>query len=470
MQEKLIDQVTSELLKKFGSGGHIPGSGSAAALNGMLAANLTCTVIDLTENHIHKSNTYKSKFEKLQIDRSLIKSKILLQLEFLFENDSIQFDKVIEARKARDLEKNKKLKLEKEILVIVVLRKATEIPIKIAEYCYTIGKISANVFDFGFRSARGDSATAIETALAGMSSSLSIINLNLQKIPVDPWFEDIRQKKQKLEEKLEVLKILSKYRQDILKTEAEEHYHIESKIASYKFGNLGVSIKRDTDLEKFVIDLQNTLWSNKGRIWKKEKNSINLPTDILKPQDVLEHLLNYTVVQKPTLGNHYEGTEVFEIAGLIDKSNRSVEVSQNFSFETMRFTLAHELGHALLHNGKLLHRDKGIDGSILNRNAQEIQADKFAAYFLMPKKLVSNVFQEIFEMPIFKINENTVLELGEGTIEKFKNKCGNLRGLSRKLVDLKRYGRKGIIPISEIFGVSTETMAIRLEELGLVEF
>lgn len=138
--------------------------------------------------------------------------------------------------------------------------------------------------------------------------------------------------------------------------------------------------------------------------------------------------------------------------------------------ETIRFTLAHELGHAILHTGSKLHRDRAIDGSKLNKNHQENQADKFATFFLMPQKIVKQVFQEIFEMPVFRINENTILQLGENNIEDFKKKCVNIHGLSRKLVEIKRYGRKSINPIKDIFGVSTETIAIRLEELRLVEF
>ncbi|MBU2269497.1 MAG: cyclodeaminase/cyclohydrolase family protein, partial [Bacteroidetes bacterium] len=44
----LLAITAEELLEKFGSGGHKPGSGSAAALQGMLSAKLLITVISLT--------------------------------------------------------------------------------------------------------------------------------------------------------------------------------------------------------------------------------------------------------------------------------------------------------------------------------------------------------------------------------------------------------------------------------------
>ena len=44
----LLDLKANILLDKFGKGGHVPGSGSAAALMGLLAAKLLATVSTLT--------------------------------------------------------------------------------------------------------------------------------------------------------------------------------------------------------------------------------------------------------------------------------------------------------------------------------------------------------------------------------------------------------------------------------------
>ena len=55
-----------------------------------------------------------------------------------------------------------------------------------------------------------------------------------------------------------------------------------------------------------------------------------------------------------------------------------------FSLETIKFTIAHELGHALLHPNMVLHRDRPMDGSksLQSKDYKELQANKFAAYFL----------------------------------------------------------------------------------------
>lgn len=64
-----------------------------------------------------------------------------------------------------------------------------------------------------------------------------------------------------------------------------------------------------------------------------------------------------------------------------------------------RFTLAHELGHYLLHNKdnvKLARRDSGVPNKIYENS--EWQADTFAAELLMPLDLIDND-------NIFKISE-----------------------------------------------------------------
>jgi formiminotetrahydrofolate cyclodeaminase len=47
-QLEYLDLPTKDLLVRFGEGKHIPGSGSAAALSGLLACQLIKTVCKLT--------------------------------------------------------------------------------------------------------------------------------------------------------------------------------------------------------------------------------------------------------------------------------------------------------------------------------------------------------------------------------------------------------------------------------------
>jgi formiminotetrahydrofolate cyclodeaminase len=59
MDVELIKLPTETLLGKFGLGNHVPGSGSATALQGLLSAQLISTVINLTSSEKHR-NKYQS--------------------------------------------------------------------------------------------------------------------------------------------------------------------------------------------------------------------------------------------------------------------------------------------------------------------------------------------------------------------------------------------------------------------------
>ena len=112
-----------------------------------------------------------------------------------------------------------------------------------------------------------------------------------------------------------------------------------------------------------------------------------------------------------------------------------------------------------------------MDGSDIRgtRNFQELQADKFAAYFLMPRKLVESKFESLFLTEKFKVNEETVFALNSGSVSDFRAQCKDLRDLSKTLASAEYYNGINFHSISKQFRVSVEAMAIRLEELGLLE-
>src|SRR4051794_16406897 len=90
-----------ELLRKFAAGGHKPGSGSAAALLGLISCALTKTVIGLSKER----DAYKSVWPKLDGIEASIATDIEPALLMAFDDDAEQFDKVIASRRARDSER-----------------------------------------------------------------------------------------------------------------------------------------------------------------------------------------------------------------------------------------------------------------------------------------------------------------------------------------------------------------------------
>ncbi|MEU6765237.1 ImmA/IrrE family metallo-endopeptidase [Streptomyces sp. NPDC046853] len=79
---------------------------------------------------------------------------------------------------------------------------------------------------------------------------------------------------------------------------------------------------------------------------------------------------------------------------LRDGVNRIIGVNSATSPRRQRFTIAHELGHLCMHKGKPLIVDHAMrvdwrdDVSSLGTNAEEMQANAFAAETLMPREMV----------------------------------------------------------------------------------
>ena len=150
MDVKLLELPTKELLRKFGSGNHKPGSGSAAALQGMLSAQLIRTVIELTNDEKRRSKYVQTLPQLLHIYKD-IEDRIYPQLERLFQEDSTQFGKAIELRMARDKEEDSKIKQRLAQQAQQALMPATELPLEIAKLCLELGYSATVVFENGFK-------------------------------------------------------------------------------------------------------------------------------------------------------------------------------------------------------------------------------------------------------------------------------------------------------------------------------
>jgi len=182
-QVALIELPTSALLEKFGSGTHAPGSGSAAALMGLLSGRLIVTVAMLSLRKVE----YLPDHPKIEF----VAEKITLELEpllrDLFQRDSTTFDEVIKARIARDNATDEKDRRKYGELALEKLRLATEIPFQIGDACLTLIDHGTALFDMGFKGARGDTGAAISAAVAGAMSAIFVINLNLKSFRGSEW-------------------------------------------------------------------------------------------------------------------------------------------------------------------------------------------------------------------------------------------------------------------------------------------
>jgi Zn-dependent peptidase ImmA (M78 family) len=87
-----------------------------------------------------------------------------------------------------------------------------------------------------------------------------------------------------------------------------------------------------------------------------------------------------------------------EISGIVHRNSDGsavIGVNSSHPIQRQRFTIAHEIGHLLLHADEKLHVDKNFpiglrdatSGKSVNEN--EIEANQFAAALLMPRDLIA---------------------------------------------------------------------------------
>ena len=147
------------------------------------------------------------------------------------------------------------------------------------------------------------------------------------------------------------------------------------------------------------------------------------------PVEKLAALLNAQIVLQPFSG---------EISGIIHRNkDGSAVIGVNSSHPTQRqrFTIAHEIGHLLLHTNKSLHVDKnfpiGLRSGISSKaeDENEIEANQFAAALLMPTDFLSKDVTPLVGKDV--------------------------------LIAIRKLARK--------YGVSEQAMSIRLSVLGHVE-
>ena len=218
------------------------------------------------------------------------------------------------------------------------------------------------------------------------------------------------------------------------------------------------------DIEAKAAELHRLIWRHRDEIWP-EGPPAN-PIDMLDAGIVFQ-LLGFDFNVADGLGHYFVGNRQIEAAGLIDDSTMEARTSRRFSYEVQNFTAAHELGHAMLHDARGLHRDRPQDGGLPAKDSVETEANKFASYFLMPANLVKQHFVRLFGTDCFALDEGTSFALSRGGVD--ISKCRNQRDLTRILAGATNYNGDRFDSLASQFGVSVEAMAIRLEELNLVQ-
>ena len=86
---------------------------------------------------------------------------------------------------------------------------------------------------------------------------------------------------------------------------------------------------------------------------------------------------------------YLEKDERLGIAGKVDHENKKIFIKPSDPAQRQRFTIAHEIGHILLHRngGKAEHfrDDEEINVAVYSDSVEEMEANQFAAMLLMPE-------------------------------------------------------------------------------------
>ena len=145
------------------------------------------------------------------------------------------------------------------------------------------------------------------------------------------------------------------------------------------------------------------------------KNKINLSAPI-PVFDIIEFLGYDIDFRKDGI---YQDTDI--LGGTLIEE-RTVQINENIADHDgrMHFTAAHEIGHIVLHaplfkrannvdsDQKIISRkNEGFEGK--RKQPEEWQADKFAAFLLMPSKLVKKAFYNCYKKPI-NVRKKKLLE------------------------------------------------------------
>ena len=220
-------------------------------------------------------------------------------------------------------------------------------------------------------------------------------------------------------------------------------------------------------IEAIARDLQAQLWRARESLFP-DGIAVDALT-VLDPFVALRYI-GFRPELVESLDPYSWGGELDEVAGIIDRPARSVKISRRFPSPVRKFTAAHELGHALLHDGEELHRDRAPDRikSGIPRDRTEFEADAFATYFLMPEKQVRFEFESAFKAREFVLNEDTTFALNIGALDEVLASYQKPRELSKLLARTTYYDGVPFCSLAEQFDVSVEAMAIRLEELKII--
>lgn len=218
------------------------------------------------------------------------------------------------------------------------------------------------------------------------------------------------------------------------------------------------------EIEQHANKLLRDLWRERADLWPDREIT---PLDAIDPEIALGSI-GFTIRSGTALDINTANGSVVEAWGMLDRAKKVVWISETLTSNARAFTLAHELGHALMHDELHQHRDRALDGSLTSTASDplEAEANAFASCFLMPRKQVLAAFRQRFGAG-FALDDDASFALEGVRLATFQHRYPTRRDVSHVLAATTRFGGATFDSLATHFKVSEKAMAIRLEQLGL---
>jgi hypothetical protein len=195
----------------------------------------------------------------------------------------------------------------------------------------------------------------------------------------------------------------------------------------------------------------------------------------VKVEKLIREVLNWELEQVQGLKASPYGDET---VGMCDFPNRRILINVMAAEKERRFTIAHEIGHAVLHRESCQSGAMLRQRSLRKRNEQargtpterlELAANVFASELVMPERAVQAHFARVWNVDSLSFASSRVQEIADllgarGRVFPFFGQCDRLY-LS---VLLSERSVSEVPSLSDFFGVSPTAMSRRIRELGLL--
>jgi len=159
-----------------------------------------------------------------------------------------------------------------------------------------------------------------------------------------------------------------------------------------------------------------------------------------------------------------------EQTGRLILENKTILVNSKDKAERQRFTISHELGHYCLHRKTLIK--SGSPSKRCCNSRKETEANTFAAYLLMPRRLVYEFFiKELVEATKEDLDWllRILNRLPNSDIASLNSLLSNYAISNHRNVNLKQQLLTSLIPsIALKFGVSRDAITWRLKDLKIL--